>query len=722
MSLVSLRRSLSVTHLTLLLVTLAGYSSAQQFPNSSFNADYPGLSSACATAVNPSLECDDVLGSMSIDLVYLDDDDLEALCTTTCEQSLLDAQASIQSACAADTDVIVDLGVAYPASYVLDHFIYAYRSTCRTDSSTGEYCQTLFQEWMNETGLSRDEECSDCMLGVSQIQLGSPFGYSEEYAQNFSSTTESCGKTGYSYSTTSTYGLNNTATPTPTGSPTSPDCPDTYTIAGGDSCTSISLSHNVSTFSLLYWNGLTSGCRDFPSEGTTICLPSPCDIYTVEENNTCFGIIANYAPDYSIRQLQSWNMNINALCTNLDQMVGTQICISPPEDIADSMPTNTNPVVTSFTSPVPAPTNVADGTNPRCGRWYTVQEGDQCGLVSAQFGIPLDDFYFLNPEINANCTNLLLGEAYCVAPVGSISTYTNYTGGSPVTGDCTGAFGPSSCYNDMATLTDVPFIEPNATWGPIATGSSSSWVSPTPEPTAPGTISGCKLYAEYEEASNADIEASINTCRSVASFYGSTVELLLEWNPSLSEDDCNLEKGSSYCVRKDEIVSTTTSEAGSSPTGVTPPGPTQDGIVENCNKYVMQEDGVYCADMAADAGISLDQLYEWNPALGGDCSGLWPDYAYCVGVSDDDDGGSTPTTTATQSPSPTGVAPPGPTQSGIPDNCDEYVMQEDGVYCADMAQNAGISLDELYDWNPALGRDCSGLWPDYAYCVGVSGD
>lgn len=42
--------------------------------------------------------------------------------------------------------------------------------------------------------------------------------------------------------------------------------------------------------------------------------------------------------------------------------------------------------------------------------------------------------------------------------------------------------------------------------------------------------------------------------------------------------------------------------------------------------------GVYCQDMATENGITLDELYEWNPALNGDCSGLWLNYAYCVGV------------------------------------------------------------------------------------------
>jgi len=109
----------------------------------------------------------------------------------------------------------------------------------------------------------------------------------------------------------------------------------------------------------------------------------------------------------------------------------------------------------------------------------------------------------------------------------------------------------------------------------------------------------------------------------------------------------------SYCVNAPAATATTTSTS-STPTGpVTPPGPTQSGIASNCNKYVMQQtgklipskyftpiqltehsdEGVYCADMANNVGITLTQLYTWNPALNGDCSGLWAGYAYCIGVS-----------------------------------------------------------------------------------------
>lgn len=67
----------------------------------------------------------------------------------------------------------------------------------------------------------------------------------------------------------------------------------------------------------------------------------------------------------------------------------------------------------------------------------------------------------------------------------------------------------------------------------------------------------------------------------------------------------------------------------------------------------------------------------------------------------------------TPSPTPTAVAPPGPTQSGIPANCNRWVMQHDGtwsripllvylltlvlgVFSYDMAASEGITLDLLY--------------------------
>jgi hypothetical protein len=94
-----------------------------------------------------------------------------------------------------------------------------------------------------------------------------------------------------------------------------------------------------------------------------------------------------------------------------------------------------------------------------------VRSGDYCNLISVRERISLKDFYFLNPEINANCTNLLRGVSYCVAPVGDISTYpayprtSNFITLTPMSFS-TSSFTPSSLIPIQLTAlsTDLPRI------------------------------------------------------------------------------------------------------------------------------------------------------------------------------------------------------------------------------------------------------------------------
>ena len=98
-----------------------------------------------------------------------------------------------------------------------------------------------------------------------------------------------------------------------------------------------------------------------------------------------------------------------------------QICISFPGDVGSA------PVTRPSTVKAPVPANVADATNRNCSRYYTIATGDYCSYVTLQEGISLLDFYFLNPGVNSTtCNNLLLGIAYCVAPVGDIASYPGY--------------------------------------------------------------------------------------------------------------------------------------------------------------------------------------------------------------------------------------------------------------------------------------------------------
>lgn len=98
-------------------------------------------------------------------------------------------------------------------------------------------------------------------------------------------------------------------------------------------------------------------------------------------------------------------------------MVGDQLCVSlPGTPYVDPAPTTIAPSIP--TTPAPVPTDVADGTNENCGRYYKAIVGDYCNALLMKFSINLKDFLFLNSAINENCTNLYAEESYCVQPVG----------------------------------------------------------------------------------------------------------------------------------------------------------------------------------------------------------------------------------------------------------------------------------------------------------------
>jgi LysM repeat protein len=157
------------------------------------------------------------------------------------------------------------------------------------------------------------------------LDLQSPFRYNDEAAKEFSSLTSSCGKSNYAYTTPAPIAKNGTNITTATATPT--PCPDTYTIQAGDDCNKISIAHNVSTYSLLYENELQAYCRDFPKAGTNLCLPKQCDIYTLQANDTCYSVAQSQPSHVTITQIIAWNNNLNAECSNINQQVGSQICV-----------------------------------------------------------------------------------------------------------------------------------------------------------------------------------------------------------------------------------------------------------------------------------------------------------------------------------------------------------------------------------------------------------
>ncbi|KAL7621054.1 hypothetical protein AAE478_008366 [Parahypoxylon ruwenzoriense] len=593
---------------------LASLTLAQQFQDYVFPYDLLGISSNCFAAVNTTVSsCPGWLaqhaGLDQASVNILGNTELEALCGSSCRNDLGSLRTTIASSCTASSDVMMPGSIAYP-----DRFIYAAELSCLKDSSTGEYCDLVIAPWLNQTDpYTTAQNCSECELAVQAKQLASPFGFSEEAASDFASTTSSCQAGKYTYSTPTPYGLNATTT-----APSRPACTGgaTYSIQDGDSCNSIAEANSVSTESLISLNGLDLACDAMPAAGTPICIPATCKIRELAITDTCESITA--AESITIGQLLAWNPVISSGCANLNSWRGRFLCVS------STLGTVTVPDGDAATTAAPLPTNTQGQSNPVCGKWYTVQSDDGCATISLSFGISLTDFYFLNPQIDApNCTNLWLGYAYCVKAVGNIETYPGYSVTAPST-----------------TFTRPP--------PPAATTTAVVW--PSLLPRAAGTIDGCVNYEDAWDASVVAAVPDINSCETWASASDVTIAELMAWNPSLSAENCVFQSGKSYCIQKDE-TSTTTSDSGSStpaptpPTetapsttststtsGAEPPAPTQPGAITTCKVWHTVVSGDGCWAIAEEAGISLDDFYKWNPGVGSDCSALWLGYAVCVGV------------------------------------------------------------------------------------------
>ncbi|KAL4898449.1 hypothetical protein BDV59DRAFT_197356 [Aspergillus ambiguus] len=89
---------------------------------------------------------------------------------------------------------------------------------------------------------------------------------------------------------------------------------------------------------------------------------------------------------------------------------------------------------------------------------------------------------------------------------------------------------------------------------------------------------------------------------------------------------------STTTVTKMTTTKSTTPPPTTTSGGVAIPTPTQAGIVSTCKTFYYVKSGDGCLAIATAYGIALDKLYTWNPALNGDCTGLWADYYICVGV------------------------------------------------------------------------------------------
>jgi hypothetical protein len=167
--------------------------------------------------------------------------------------------------------------------------------------------------------------------------------------------------------------------------------------------------------------------------------------------------------------------------------------------------------------------------------------------VSIYFSITLTEFYFLNPSLDTDCTNLWLATSYCVASVGDVVTYPGYpiSSAPPL---------PYTLTADAFTTESWSTVTPVVIYYPVQ----------TVQPLAPGTLSTCHVYQNgtdppvfVDQSISENVgdmyDESYSWCNTTALMYGETLDNLLLWNPSLvpgnATGNCTLLPGFRYCAQ-----------------------------------------------------------------------------------------------------------------------------------------------------------------------------
>jgi len=83
---------------------------------------------------------------------------------------------------------------------------------------------------------------------------------------------------------------------------------------------------------------------------------------------------------------------------------------------------------------------------------------------------------------------------------------------------------------------------------------------------------------------------------------------------------------------------------------------------------------------------------------------------------------TTAPTSTSASPTTSSIVTPTPTHGSMVSNCDSFYYAIGNDTCYDIALNHNITLTDFETWNSAVGENCTGLWADYYYCVGITLD
>jgi len=140
--------------------------------------------------------------------------------------------------------------------------------------------------------------------------------------------------------------------------------------------------------------------------------------------------------------------------------------------------------------------------------------------------------------------------------------------------------------------------------------------------------------------------------------------------------------------------------------------PQQTGIPSTCQNYYQAQAGDTCVSVLSVYDYTTEeQFFAWNPALGGNCQGLWLGYYCCVANFEDENNLPMP---------PTVTAGASPTAVGTISTCEKWYITRVNDDCASIASWFGtFSTQDFISWNPSVGSTCTDVKQDTYYCVGI---
>ncbi|PPQ83437.1 hypothetical protein CVT25_007028 [Psilocybe cyanescens] len=655
----------------------------------------PAPSTACAAALTSSLTCNATIQYMQY--ATMDTADLTAVCMPVCYSSLQSYRSAVTSACSGFRFPGVN-NSTYDVTLAVDLISEPYFTQCRTDTTTGKFCSDVLMSYTTTSpnqgilGYPVAELCSSCMLGLLNTTLSSPITYSNAMYDTLQSALKTCGSSWASYnvSTAPKSFFIPATSATPLGSNITIDAScaligHNITVASNSTCSALSTQYSVSEPDILAANptlqalNCTSGIRS----QTQLCLPQSCTLYTPQSNQTCQNVVDDVnskalagSNNITVAQLQSFNPSINTLCSNNGITSGnTTICITPHGGFANIDNGGGSAVPSaSPTAVVAPPGQTAPGTTSACGRWYLVQPNNFCQQVALNNSIALDDFLTLNPEVNANCTNLWANYYYCVAPYPPFNQAT--TTGPIITANFS-----------SATLMTIPLTTATATT-PLPVLPSYTGM-PAPTNLAGGTIAnGCGYYYNVNAGDN---------CTSVEQYFNITDTDFKNYNENPSVPCPSLTVGSAVCVQVLNATDTippipTNAAAGSAPSG--------------CARWYTIVMGDGCTSVEQKFSLTAAQFFTLNPEVKTDCTNLGLGEAYCVKAIGQTGGGGS------------GVTIPANVVSGTDTaNCTKYDTAISGDTCPIIETRNNVSDQIFRALNPEINTGCTNIQLDGAYCV-----